>query len=66
MVDVAAGAPLPSEDQKRIKLKFCCLNDEFQGTQDALNHVHFDVAGDMKEIQTAKQKEHKNKEEEEK
>mmetsp|Transcript_34745 Transcript_34745/g.50927 ORF Transcript_34745/g.50927 Transcript_34745/m.50927 type:complete len:554 (+) Transcript_34745:607-2268(+) len=68
VVDVAAGGATlpPSGDQKRIKLKFRRLNDEFQGAQDALNHVHFDVAGDMKEIQTAKKKEHKNKEEEEK
>eukprot|EP00957_Ditylum_brightwellii_P137036 10448854-Ditylum_brightwellii.AAC.1 len=48
VVDVVTGIPSTSGDQKRTKLKFSHLNDEFQGAQDALNHAHYDVAGDMK------------------
>lgn len=64
----ALGGPtLDYDDENRdVKVQFKRLNDRYEKAEDALNKVHLNVLGDMKEVREAQRKEDKARKEEEK
>ena len=61
------GPPMDYDDEKRdVKVQFKRLNDRYEKAESALNQIHLNVIGDMKEVREAQLKEDKARKEEEK
>ena len=61
------GPPSDYDDENReVRVQFKRLNDRYEKAEDALNKVHLNVLGDMKEVREAQRKEDKARKEEEK
>mmetsp|Transcript_7774 Transcript_7774/g.21646 ORF Transcript_7774/g.21646 Transcript_7774/m.21646 type:complete len:558 (-) Transcript_7774:1261-2934(-) len=61
------GPPMDYEDENRdVKVQFKRLNDRYERAENALNRVHLNVIGDMKEVREAQQKEDKARKDEDK
>ncbi|KAL7540560.1 hypothetical protein ACHAXR_010216 [Thalassiosira sp. AJA248-18] len=57
LLDGAFGVHHDDDDPHDIKIKLQRLNDQYDKAESAINSIHLDVLGDMKEVKEAKKKE---------
>ena len=60
------GPPMDYDDERNVKVQFKRLNDRYEKAESALNQIHLNVIGDMKEDKARKEEEKKKRDELEK